>query len=521
MRINKSGRAGFCDVLRTLSRHRKKMAACFALILAAAWTWMWIAPRTYVSTAKLYMRMGREHVTLDPTATTGQTVNLYQTRDSEINSALHILESQGIAEQVVDEIGAANILSDSLNRAEVSPEPEPTSIIAGELDRLMQRAKVLLPQVVESDRSRALRTLLSRMTIWSPVNSNVIAVECRAGDPRLAQQIVSAWTTIFLREDLRLTRTQGTYEFFSREVARQKELLEDAERELREAKTAAGLVSIAGQQKILEDQAGAIRSQRVLNNAALQSAKAKIVDLQEQLKTLPASIVIEDTSGVPHFAWDRMRELLYELQIREEELGSRFTDRHPVLKAVQSQREEVAKVLDTEPDARKQSTTGPNPTHHTALQSLLLEKATVASLSAASEALQRQHELLQQEFEAMNDWAARIADLERRVAILDGVYRNQADKLEQARIHQALDHDGISSVNVLQPATFVERPASPNKLLILAVGLMAAIGCSLVLAFTAEYLDNSLTTSAQVEESLDLPVLVAIPRTTARALAVR
>jgi uncharacterized protein involved in exopolysaccharide biosynthesis len=192
-----------------------------------------------------------------------------------------------------------------------------------------------------------------------------------------------------------------------------------------------------------------------------------------------------------------------------------------VLKAVQSQREEVAKVLDTEPDARKQSTTGPNPTHHTALQSLLLEKATVASLSAASEALQRQHELLQQEFEAMNDRAARIADLERRVAILDGVYRNQADKLEQARIHQALDHDGISSVNVLQPATFVERPASPNKLLILAVGLMAAIGCSLVLAFTAEYLDNSLTTSAQVEESLDLPVLVAIPRTTARTLAVR
>ena len=46
-------------------------------------------PRKYESEAKLFLRLGRESVALDPTATTGATMQIQETRDDEIDSARH------------------------------------------------------------------------------------------------------------------------------------------------------------------------------------------------------------------------------------------------------------------------------------------------------------------------------------------------------------------------------------------------------------------------------------------------
>src|SRR5262245_46318981 len=99
------------DFLRAIFRHRKKMLLFFVLVLVADVAWVAFGRRTYESAAKLYLRVGRESLTLDPSATTGQTVQLYQTLDNQINSTLQILEGRHIAEQVVDEIGVGNILA--------------------------------------------------------------------------------------------------------------------------------------------------------------------------------------------------------------------------------------------------------------------------------------------------------------------------------------------------------------------------------------------------------------------------
>ena len=47
----------------------------------------------YESKAKLLVRLGRESVSIDPTATTGEFMNVNQSRESEINSELDCSES--------------------------------------------------------------------------------------------------------------------------------------------------------------------------------------------------------------------------------------------------------------------------------------------------------------------------------------------------------------------------------------------------------------------------------------------
>ena len=49
-------------------------------------------------------------------------------------------------------------------------------------------------------------------------------------------------------------------------------------------------------------------------------------------------------------SWDRMREKLYELQIRESELKSKFFAAHPAVIAIEEQRQAVESVLEKQGD---------------------------------------------------------------------------------------------------------------------------------------------------------------------------
>ena len=55
--------------------------------------------------SELIVPLGRESVTLDPTATTGQTMQVQETRDNQINSTRDMLSSRVLLERVVEKIG--------------------------------------------------------------------------------------------------------------------------------------------------------------------------------------------------------------------------------------------------------------------------------------------------------------------------------------------------------------------------------------------------------------------------------
>ena len=99
------------DLFRLASRHSKKIGVFCLLTLSVAVGIIIFYPRSYVSAAKLYVRVGREIATLDPTATTGETIAVRIDQEHEINSLLDILESRGIAERVVDVVGVERVLA--------------------------------------------------------------------------------------------------------------------------------------------------------------------------------------------------------------------------------------------------------------------------------------------------------------------------------------------------------------------------------------------------------------------------
>ena len=81
------------DAYRILFRYKMRSALVFVATLVMVVLGIIIAPRKYSSEARLFVKTGRESVALDPTATTGQTLQVIDSRDSEIRSLLDVLHS--------------------------------------------------------------------------------------------------------------------------------------------------------------------------------------------------------------------------------------------------------------------------------------------------------------------------------------------------------------------------------------------------------------------------------------------
>src|SRR3954454_18268274 len=97
-------------VERAIVRHLKMGLKVFIVGAVLALLGAMFMPRSYYSEARLFVRFGRENQ-VDPTASGGQMVALYESRESEINSLIEILKSRAIFDRVVNELGPELVLS--------------------------------------------------------------------------------------------------------------------------------------------------------------------------------------------------------------------------------------------------------------------------------------------------------------------------------------------------------------------------------------------------------------------------
>jgi len=495
------------DLCRVLFRHKFKSISFFCLAVAAGVAGVLFLPRSYESEAKLFVRVGRESVTLDPTATTGPTLSLYESRESEINSVVELLRSREIAERVVDELGPDVILA-----KEEKQEEAGNPLIANLRATLSLWKKSLLPQEEISDRERAILFLEQEVGIGTPRRSSIISVVCRTKDPKLSQKIVTTFVDVYLKAHAELHRTHGSHEFFMEQESLLRQQLQDANQALRDAKNKFGVASIDDQRKILQDRMGEVETEILRGEAALAASAAKVGRIQLALSEDPERLTTLEMTGVASAASDSMRQQLYALELRERELRAKFRDVHPLVVGVQRQVAEAREILEKEGSTRIQATQGISPVREKLELDLVGEQTEAASLTARLDALRLQQKDLRKQLAELNDYEVRIGNLQRQVDLLDANYRTYAGKVEEARIDASLQDERITNVNVAQPASLAQKPVAPKKALLLGLGLMVGTLGGLGLAIAAEFLDQSFKTPGEVEQVLELPVLVSIPR---------
>ncbi len=483
----------FAYLQRAVGRHWRKGGLAFAAASLIALLGTLLMPRHYYSEARLFVRFGRENQ-VDLTAAGGQMVSLYESRESGINSLIEIFKSRAILDRVVDELGPSYILT---GRGRLNPGSQPAD----------SRRETTAPP--SRAQQQALHELEKSVSISAPRKSNIITVAAKARTPEAAQQIVAKLVAVYLDEHLRVHRTPGSYEFFAEQTRVSKAAWQAAAERLRDAKNRLGIVTIDGKRRELEMQLGDVAAKLLANQSDLKTSAGKIAALQAQIASLPKTIVTQEVAS-PSASFDGMRQSLYLLEAQQQELAAKMNDGHPKLTAVRQQVADLRAILDMQPVERKQATEALNPARQSLELSLLTEQSQADALKAKDRSLIQQQQELLVALAALNTSAGEIEQLEQQVALAEQNHRDYAQRLEQARINRSLDEERISSLSLVQPASFVAQPSGPRRLLVLALGMMLAGGSAVGAILLAMWLNPVITTPEQLARLLDLPLAGAI-----------
>jgi len=510
------------DIYYVLFRHKNKIVLFFIAVVFTVTFGTFLAPEFYKSDAKLLIKLGRESVALEPKATTGQTISVSQPREYEINSELEILRSRDIAEKVVDAIGTEVILkrpdevllgdtttTTGKTRDVVRDARQRIRSAAGEPLSLLERWD-LRDQLKEHD--IAVLSVMGSFNINVEANSNIISLSYEARSPQLAYEVLSKLIDFYLEKHIAVHRTAGSHEFFIQQTDRLRDELARTEEALREIKNDTGISSLDEQRTIILGRVGTLQQEIEITSADLATSNSKVEELQRLLTNLPEKIETGRTTGLDNMAYVYMRQALYGLQLREQDLLSKYTEENQLVKEVRRQIAEAQSLINKEEPTHTQVIWSLNTEYQQVKLDLLAERATLSSLEGKSKALKGLLTGAQGELMAFNNSEAQIVRLQREIAILEVTYRNYVDNLEQARIDNALQMEKISNIGIVQPASYPMKTSRPNKMLNLIMGLFFGVFGGVGLAFFSEYIDHSLKTPEDIVEKLQLKTLIVLPR---------
>ena len=504
------------DFYYVLFRYKWRIIIFFLVIMVMTAVAVVLATDIYNSKAKLLVRLGRESVTLDPTATTGTIIPVHPSRESEMNTELEILRSQQIAEMVVDSIGAEALIYKEHPVAHSSASTmakirKPLDILAKRIRQLKARSGNMGSTESSDKRDNAIRMVMNNLQLETQQMSNTINLAYKSQNPQLAQEVLTKVIESYLEKHIAVHQTPGSHQFFKQQSTQLQEKVTQLETELRNLRNQTGITSFDEQQRVILDRISVLESNRNTAEIALAASTATVDALKKTLAEIPDTVVTAVTEGFPNVAADGMRQRLYELQLMEQDLASKY---EPESRRVRDIRKRIAAaevLLNKEKTERTQISKGLNTTYVSLQSALLSEQASMSSLQAQVETLQTKLVSAQEELSTLHDIEVKVKSLAREIEIQEANYRKYAENLEQARIDDALESGKISNISLLQAATLPVIPESSRRMLTLLLGLAVAIFGGIGIAFVSEYADHSIKTPKQAEDKLGLSTLTCIP----------
>jgi polysaccharide chain length determinant protein (PEP-CTERM system associated) len=335
-------------------------------------------------------------------------------------------------------------------------------------------------------------------------------------EPRLAQQICSAITSLFMEENLQLRQRQAeqTTQFLGKQ-------LEDAKAKLDEqdAKLATFQRRYLG--SLPEDGQTNINVLQGLN--AQLDAATQAIGRAQQDKTFAESALNQQLAAwqATHDGHNPLtqEQQLVSLQNQLVDLKSKYTDDHPDVIRLKSDIEALKKrIAETNSETNPATTDNPKraPVEPAEIQLLRVQvhqsEEAIKERTAEQSQIQQRIKLYQSRIEASPEVEQGYKQLTRDYQTALGFYDELLKKRDQSAMATDLERrqEG-EQFQVLDPANIPDNPSFPKKrdfgLGGLAGGL--ALGCAVTMLL--EMRDTSVKTEKDIEVMLQVPVLATVP----------
>jgi uncharacterized protein involved in exopolysaccharide biosynthesis len=334
---------------------------------------------------------------------------------------------------------------------------------------------------------------------------SIIEASFKGHDPAVAAKVVNELVSYYIDKRGDTYRNPKVFLFLERKTEEYRQKLAEAESRLKAFQNQSKIISFDEQRGFLLNRQRQLTADRFDNENKIAQFQEKVSELAKQLPS------IQKTSIVAAENLTALDNRLFTLELQEKELLSKYKEDNRFITNI---REQIRMVKDRIKTSRG---SGPrqapvDPAYQDLQKQILQSKAEHSSLKIRAKGLDEQIKDIAAEITAFEAQESKYRPLTRDVADSEEKYKTYLSRLEEARIHDELDRQKMTSVSVLEPASV---PIIPNNLplpltLYVLIALAAGLAGSIVLAFSLEMISPGMSTPAQAERRLELPVLAVV-----------
>jgi len=253
---------------------------------------------------------------------------------------------------------------------------------------------------------------------------------------------------------------------------------------------------------------GDVRARYLDAEGAVKDISDRIAKLQQQLESIPARIATQSRAAPNQYSLERLSTMLVELRNKRTQLLTRLRSDDRLVKEVDQQIKDTSAVLE---EARKvnnvEQSTDVNPLRQNLEAELAKARLDLVGQKARRDDLAHQVTEYQSRLAQLDQATTKNADLQRELKTSEENYQLYAKKKEEARIADELDQNKITNVALAEKPLPLRTPYSPNRRLIVGLGLFLALLVSLTVVLVAELVRDTVHTPRELELATEIPVI--------------
>ena len=303
----------------------------------------------------MYVKMDRNNQSVVPSSS-GAPVAIQDTRETEIRSVIEIIRSRAVLDQVVDKVGADEILESGwIGMPRIITGPlkslgslfDPKSAIdKAEYKRLKRR-------------ELAAKAIYEELDVYNEKKSSVLVVTARARSPELAQEIVEEIFIAARKIHMGIHNFESSAEYFDEQFASQEKALNESRKELAEFRNNLGVMSVGDARSSLQNVIATLDLDLVTARVSLDEWEQRERKLKSVLAKTSKTIA-SPRQGVERLSYEDSRTELYKLKEERARLRLAYTSKNVRLQQVEMQVKNLEKLLRGQRSVRTESTFQPN-----------------------------------------------------------------------------------------------------------------------------------------------------------------
>ncbi|MBX9965119.1 MAG: chain length-determining protein [Burkholderiales bacterium] len=380
--------------------------------------------------------------------------------------------------------------------------------------------KLKSPKEREEMIDRLVRTLQIRMS----GGDNLYNLTYQDRSPEEAKKVVQALLSIFVESGLGAKRqdTDQAKRFIEDQIASYETKLVEAENRLKEFR----LKNMGRAGSDGRDHFGQMTQMAEM----IETARLELRSAEQSRDVLKRELAGEDPVFIPDDVTEAVQvdEAVPEIDVRIaaqksklDELLRVFTDAHPDVIGTRRILDQLEEQKKQELAARKrpvssagkprQRSIDRNPVYQQIKISLSESEALVASLRARLAEYERRYETLRSSARLVPEVEAEYAQLNRDYEVQKRNYETLVSRRESATISEKMEESaGSVDFRVVDPPRVSSKPVAPNRLLLLSLALVAAIGAGVAVSFGIGQLFPVFFDTRSLYTHAERPVLGAV-----------